>query len=133
MSKHTSGPWAVEPDATYSHRKRCEDWRNIRAGRHYVVSVDRFDTYPAGCDERETHCGVLIAEADARRIVACVNACVGISTETMESGVLDEIRRELRVFRAVAQSMPAPKLGEWNWPDISAQLDVLLAKIGVEI
>ena len=38
---------------------------------------------------------VRTTEADARRLVACWNACQGISTETLEGGVLAEMRAVL--------------------------------------
>jgi hypothetical protein len=34
-------------------------------------------------------------DADARRIVACVNACAGLSTEALEAGVLESVRNYL--------------------------------------
>ena len=35
------------------------------------------------------------AEANARRIVACINACAGIPTEALEAGVVADLIRDL--------------------------------------
>jgi hypothetical protein len=40
-------------------------------------------------------------DADARRIVACVNACAGLSTEALESGALGEA---LEAFKEISES-----------------------------
>lgn len=35
--------------------------------------------------------GMVVNEANARRIVACVNACAGLSTEALEAGMLGNL------------------------------------------
>jgi len=53
------------------------------------------------CGRRQTDGGALcddcrpdyniVAEFNHRRIVACVNACAGLGTEALESGVLEQL------------------------------------------
>jgi len=44
------------------------------------------------------------AEANARRIVACVNACAGISNEQLEDGKLDVFLQALHIRELEAQN-----------------------------
>jgi hypothetical protein len=55
MSKHTPGPWKAYDDCMFAMRD------------HTLYVIDKAQS-----------------EANARRIVACVNACEGISTEALE-------------------------------------------------
>ena len=55
--------------------------------------------------------GVIFKEEDARRVVACLNACEGISTEILEGNVLpvvfepDTTANNLRVLLDVCERM----------------------------
>lgn len=60
--KHTAEPWRVDAD------KNCEDFFRIAADTETEIAM-----IPAGRFD------------DARRIVACVNACEGIATDTLEN------------------------------------------------
>jgi len=67
-SKHTPEPWKVEltddpEDGSDAYAVDCED--------HSIALMDA----PGG---------LALNEANARRIVACVNACEGIGTDTLE-------------------------------------------------
>ncbi len=42
-----------------------------------------------------------MSDADARRIVACVNACAGIPTEALEAGALGEVLRLMKPSAAL--------------------------------
>lgn len=65
MGKHTPEPWAVHQDAS---------------GDVFISSaVTSFHIAEVGSEDDET------VFADASRIVACVNACEGISTEDLEA------------------------------------------------
>lgn len=69
---HTPEPWHVD------------GWRGLvqgsrkHEGTHYAVWAADDDTMicPTGLDAE--------SEANARRIVACVNACAGLDTDTLE-------------------------------------------------
>jgi len=84
MDKHTPEPWHRNVSARYpiyaEQTPGKKDWRHI-AG-------------VLGNDEQ--------AEADLRRIVACVNACAGIPTEALEAG---ELRHALLVMRDAQLSL----------------------------
>jgi hypothetical protein len=71
MAEHTPEPW------------RAIDTQGIWAGCIAAGDDDEVCDMivpPMDDDEKATE----IANANARRIVACVNACVGIETETLE-------------------------------------------------
>lgn len=79
---HTPEPWKVDPDDRPGY-----EWNN-----HIVSATDpnqticfmTHDNTPANIE----------GEANARRIVACVNACKGIKTESLEMEVLSWITDE---------------------------------------
>ncbi len=75
MTMHTEGPW--EQEAPYGH-----------------LVIDRAGNLVADCARPE----------DARRIVACVNACEGISTEQLDSWLCMSrpIRKSLEELKAEA-------------------------------
>jgi hypothetical protein len=76
MSKHTSTPWRI-----------AADMRGIEnASVHGVEAAD--GTPIANCGDWAD------AEANARRIVACVNACAGIETAVLEQHALGVIAAE---------------------------------------
>lgn len=63
MSKHTQEPWKV-----------CH-WKDDRRGFEIA-------------DRNQNRVGFDMTEANARRIVACVNACAGLPTEQLEASPL---------------------------------------------
>lgn len=67
--EHTPEPWSAERDE----------------GMLYLLTQDRRVIALLSDDERALTSGLEGTEADARRIVACINACVGIPTETLEA------------------------------------------------
>lgn len=71
-TKHSPEPWACGPNP---------------AGGPWVEVVDATGEEVAGADK----CGAFYSEADARRIVACVNELAGISTEALEAGALARV------------------------------------------
>lgn len=75
MTKHTPEPWRFICANDETGHEPCI----MRCDAIGLVSAPQ---HPA--DEAED-------EANARRIVACVNACAGISTEALESGALREV------------------------------------------
>lgn len=88
MSDHTAGPWgyALCHEATphYEIGPLDEDGR-VDLIESVAVTVSGYA--PALVRE---------AEANARRIVACVNACEGLSTEALEQGVVGELLAALK-------------------------------------
>lgn len=65
-----------------------EPWRTVQS---WIVSGEKNDPLSPGevLDDRRFYGGRMVCEsvdrADAARIVACVNACKGISTEGLEA------------------------------------------------
>ena len=66
MSKNTPEPW-----------KLCRNDQSVGDARGYAVC----DVWPRGDDQLANEEG----KDNARRIVACVNACAGLPTEQLES------------------------------------------------
>lgn len=52
------------------------------------------------CDESGRCIGIMIDYANARRVVACINACAGISTDVLELGRVSPDAFELEESRA---------------------------------
>ena len=69
---HTKEPWVMQCDETPEDWPRY--WPSISAGDVEIIGTEGFYG-----DSREQ------SIADARRVVACVNACARISTETLEN------------------------------------------------
>lgn len=81
-TKHSPEPWRVcgeVPDAV-------EDCEGRFAAEGWARSGYQFE------DEFEAACA-----ANARRIVACVNALAGVPTEALEGGALGDLLRAARV------------------------------------
>jgi hypothetical protein len=74
---HTPGPWDYRPE---------EDGKPITNGTIAVAYMDAYrpEEDDGGAWEKET-------EANARRIIAAVNACEGLSTEALEMGIVTEL------------------------------------------
>ncbi len=87
MSEHTKEPW---------------DWYETSDKEHVVIrSATEQWLVDIGGDWPEP------ARSNARRIVACVNACAGLSTEALESGTLGElIKSATKLARYCAEESP---------------------------
>lgn len=70
MSKHSKEPWAIEDESTGTIYSKA-------VGSEYGYQI-------AICDHDMTDFPDDVIEDNARRIVACVNICAGISTEELE-------------------------------------------------
>jgi hypothetical protein len=89
-TKHSPEPWAYMPlHKVYGH-PAPERWDE--APQYGIVEVCEDDPEIASLGPAGN------PEADARRIVACVNACAGLSTEALEAGKLGEALDALRPF-----------------------------------
>ena len=76
-NKHTPEPWAIYPDDRPNMH-----WNNhivSEANTNIAISFMAHD----GTELNER------GEANARRLVACVNACAGLETEMLEALVMD--------------------------------------------
>ena len=126
MSNHTPEPW--------------------RVGRPFTVVSDTPVPEMGGSDAVEYYGGHLIGEsiieANARRIVACVNACAGMRNDELEGGLLigvmqvkidllESLRDELlEAAKAVVTRWDTP-----NWKDaeptaaVIGRLRAILQKI----
>lgn len=83
MSKHTPEPWTIECENSGGGTNISGDMIPCIAHTHEVARVNSGAAHRALTSEE--------ALANARRIVACVNACAGISTEALEAGTVDDI------------------------------------------
>ena len=70
--KYTKGPWQLS-----APEDRYDTWLILCSAPHEVAHIA--PRFKSGERDKEQE------EANARRIVACVNACEGISTEVLES------------------------------------------------
>lgn len=68
-------------------------------GPHFVISTDGSILGEDTPENRDI----------ARRIHACVNACDGISTEELESGVIHEMRTMIAELVPVLQAQQQPR------------------------
>jgi hypothetical protein len=86
IASHVPAPWEVcmDPKNDTWYRGQTIGAANESDGRRICDVWSLGDVEPGS-----------IAEANARRIVACVNACEGISTESLESGEARAVRDEL--------------------------------------
>jgi len=78
MSKHTPEPWAYEYESEANGY--FYEWYGIGPTQYPIGSISK----PRVGDDG-------LAEANARRIVACVNACAGIETHKLESSTVFEM------------------------------------------
>jgi hypothetical protein len=113
MSAHTPEPWMIEqfvqetPGSGYLDCTGC------------IVTFD--EAYGPMDAERAR------AEADARRIVACVNALAGIPTKALEAGALGEALRAVNDVEV--RTRPG---GDMADQAVNAVLRAILAKLGVK-
>jgi hypothetical protein len=79
---HTPGPWDYRPE---------QDGKPITNG---AVAIAYMDAHQP--EEDDGSAWEKESEANARRIVAAVNGCEGLSTESLESGIVAETRDALQ-------------------------------------
>ncbi len=76
MSEHTKEPWAIDPDDRLGM-----EWNN------HIVSVANPDRTICFMSHDGTAENIEF-QANARRIVYCVNACAGMTTEEIEADIV---------------------------------------------
>ena len=86
MSEHTKEPWKIGNSFQGLKTVICTN-KDDPANTAIAFTVSRERRGFDGCAE------------DARRIVACVNACAGMMTEDLEEGEIQKIRDEHRELR----------------------------------
>lgn len=105
MSEHTKEPWAIDPDDRLGM-----EWNN------HIVSVanpDRTICFMSHDGTSEN----IECQANARRIVACVNACAGIPTGMLEAAGQSAVIALRPVDELVAERnalLAALKVIAWN-------------------
>ena len=100
--KHSPEPWVIDD----------------RDGRPYAINAGREKVIVWG----GIACRATTGIDNARRIVACVNACAGIPTEALEAGALAQ------ALDAAAAVLRAPAEGRrWMRPEVDAIYSTLRA------
>jgi hypothetical protein len=89
MEKHTREPWSTS--ANIPGEIFAED-RHATA----LAKCDYGVTPPYRTTPDETD------EANARRIVAAVNACAGVSTEALEGGIIERLKGAAQTVHVLA-------------------------------
>lgn len=87
---HTKEPWEAKADPSYYGIVS-----EICAMEKFIASLGGV------CSPDEV-------EANARRIVACVNACAGITTEALESGLIKHLLNDA-YMRTLNPFLPNPQ------------------------
>jgi hypothetical protein len=89
MANHTKEPWRLVAV-------------NYKSSSHYILGGGL--TWGKGAVAHIPTSRVNPSEENARRIVACVNACEGISTETMENMVAEGATLKIRARDNIADA-----------------------------
>jgi hypothetical protein len=120
MSKHTPEPWKI------SHDDSDEEWSVITNNSGSIVANVNGRTGPELVGDMPVD-RVMPAEDNARRIVACVNACTGIRTEALEhrahmlkahDDTIAELKRQRDELLAVlGVAIPLIKQARLDWRD----------------
>ena len=108
MSEHTKEPWGVVSEKWYLNGQPSIVGQN---GAGFAVAL-MAPWGPAVNDSVDKR------EANARRIVACVNACAGIPTEAIEAGVVGELVRACKLYRKLDDDIRAGiKMSPLDWSE----------------
>ena len=115
-NKHTPEPWSVDPDSTDYYAS--------------ILDADGADTILLG-----DYVDWWMTKANARRIVACVNACAGIETGHLEKYGLPDLAQKISDLRKQRDELLAALENTHNalkhfWPEGHA--DAIAAIAGVK-
>ena len=120
MSKHTPEPWKI------SHDDSTEEWSIVTNQQGSIIANVNEETGPelVGSDPVMRKMPGL---ENARRIVACVNACSGIRTEALEhrahmlnahDDTIAELKRQRdELLAALGAAVPLIKQARLDWCD----------------
>jgi hypothetical protein len=115
MSEHTPEPWTI---------KRA--LRPVDGAYDYAIGAEIDDGGPYCIGEivgRAAEDVWLPSEANAKRIVAAVNACVGIATDSLKPGAIKELVECLQKAREELRGYNIDICGEdYNNPRLNAAL-----------
>lgn len=99
MSEHTKEPW-------------------VSTGRY--IGVPNHKSYIAECrDQNGNWTNELMPLANGRRIVACVNACKGVSTESLEQDVVAKLLAACESVRADTKRVVDRGYVEETWISVA--------------
>lgn len=124
MSKHTPEPWKI------SHDDSTEEWSIVTNQHGSIIANVNEETGPELVGSAPVMRKMPGLE-NARRIVACVNACSGIRTEALEhrahmlnahDDTIAELKRQLDELLAVlGAAIPLIKQARLDWCDQNAE------------
>ncbi|HXU93381.1 MAG TPA: hypothetical protein VFP33_06965 [Gallionella sp.] len=123
MSEHTKEPWRI---GKLTHPRDYEAVQEVVGPTEVVVDTDQGPYVLASCNNNFPK----DAKANARRIVACVNACAGLSTEFLEQSTKDDyairLMREADELRAQRDAAVAEnaKITSDKYPFVHLRIDV---------
>ena len=110
---HTPTPWTINKEANRG--------RSIDGGKHAEIATCWLCVGSTGKE----------MEANAARIVACVNACDGISNEALDAGVIAELVQALKIARGyvkdTSNGLDISEYTEMAKEDL-AEIDAAIAK-----
>lgn len=112
-AKHTPEPWGLDTETRKKGDRTLVRLPTVNGLRGEYIAEAHY--------VREFHGKVTkpVAEANAARIVACVNACAGLSNEELERGVVGDLIAMLRRVRTESR----------DGVGLDRDLDVLLSRL----
>lgn len=112
-AKHTKGPWHIKEN--YDNMINEE-----KPGRHTIKSANGWNIARIW-----GNVGDGTSTANARRIVACVNACEGLNPEAVK-----ELLAEIKLFLALPfpRKLNVRKIDDFSWLNHHAAASKALAK-----
>lgn len=117
-NKHTPEPWSVDPDSTDYYAS--------------ILDADGADTILLG-----DYGDWWMTKANARRIVACVNACAGIETGHLEKYGLPDLAQKISDLRKQRDELLKALENTHNalkhfWPEGHADAIAAIASVSLE-
>lgn len=101
-----------QPTPDYGEPWEVDSARGVRDESGWIIC------YPFGSKEEE--------QKMAGRIVACVNACAGMTDPANEiQSLREKLRQAEEAFQKIIRSVPCCVNGFWFWPNISPDGDYL--------
>lgn len=120
MSQHSPEPWLITTDPVYGRFFNIATQKRIDAELPCMMQVDGYSDDPEV--EEEQH-------ANVRRIVACVNACAGISTELLEQQGIKAVLAPSESSKTMAEASRLLIQSNARQLHLTEQRDELLAAL----